>query len=355
MPVVGASLEELIALNDEVAALVRAGVPLDRGLSSLSGDLPGRLGLMSLQLARHLQRGESLAEALEKEGSDFPPVYRAVVEAGLRCGRLSAALESIASSAKRLADARRVLMLGFVYPVLVCLAAWCVFVFFTLKLAPVFLVGCRQFNTQGVWFFEMIVSWGASAQYWAPTVPGVALVTLLIWWILAGRAGVLQATWSDRLLGWLPWIGSTIRSFRMATFSELLAMLVENNVPLDEAAVLAGEAVGDPRTMCAATELAGAIAQGKGLDSATLTAAGFFPLFGWMMASGNAHGMLGPALRRAAEIYYRRGMGQAQSAQFFLPILLTVGFGGTATLLCALLMFSPWLAFTHAATHHLIK
>ena len=38
------TLDQLVALNDEIAALVRAGVPLDRGLRSLGEDLPGRLG-----------------------------------------------------------------------------------------------------------------------------------------------------------------------------------------------------------------------------------------------------------------------------------------------------------------------
>ena len=38
------SIDELAALNDEIAALVRAGVPLDRGLLGAGGDLPGGLG-----------------------------------------------------------------------------------------------------------------------------------------------------------------------------------------------------------------------------------------------------------------------------------------------------------------------
>ena len=45
------TLDQLIALNDEIAALVRAGVPLDRGLRSLGEDLPGRLGRFARQLS----------------------------------------------------------------------------------------------------------------------------------------------------------------------------------------------------------------------------------------------------------------------------------------------------------------
>ena len=110
------SLEQLIALNDEITALVRARVPLEGTLGEMGEDLPGRLGRIAQMLAERMKRGESLAQILENEPEHFPPVYRAVVLAGLRAGRLSAALESISRSARRLDDMRRMTAAGFVYP-----------------------------------------------------------------------------------------------------------------------------------------------------------------------------------------------------------------------------------------------
>ena len=87
------SIDELAALNDEIAALVRAGVPLDRGLLGAGTDLPGGLRRITTALGKRLSRGESLPEALEAESRSIPPLYRAVVEAGARSGRLAVALE----------------------------------------------------------------------------------------------------------------------------------------------------------------------------------------------------------------------------------------------------------------------
>ena len=87
------SLESLVALNDEIAALVRTGLPLERGLRQVGDDLSGRLGGTMSSLAERMSRGASLPEALAAEGDRLPRIYRAVVEAGLRAGRLSAALE----------------------------------------------------------------------------------------------------------------------------------------------------------------------------------------------------------------------------------------------------------------------
>ena len=44
------SPEQLIALNDEIAALIRAGIPLELGLRELGGDARGALSRISLQL-----------------------------------------------------------------------------------------------------------------------------------------------------------------------------------------------------------------------------------------------------------------------------------------------------------------
>ena len=63
------TLDQLVALNDEIAALVRAGVPLDRGLRSLGEDLPGRLGRFARQLSERIARGESLTDALAEPTS----------------------------------------------------------------------------------------------------------------------------------------------------------------------------------------------------------------------------------------------------------------------------------------------
>ena len=90
------TLDQLLALNDEIAALARAGVPLDQGLLHLGRDLPGRLGAISRQFGQRLEAGEPVLALLGDDG-DLPPAYRAVVAAGIRTGRLSVALEGIAT------------------------------------------------------------------------------------------------------------------------------------------------------------------------------------------------------------------------------------------------------------------
>src|SRR6478672_7043244 len=85
------TLEQLTALSDEISALARAGVPLDRGLRELAVDMPGRLGKLADQMGRQLEQGQRLDDVVAELGETLPRAYRAVIEAGVSSGRLPAA------------------------------------------------------------------------------------------------------------------------------------------------------------------------------------------------------------------------------------------------------------------------
>jgi type II secretory pathway component PulF len=117
------SLDQFIALNEEMAALTRAGVPLHRGLLDLGRDLPGGLGAMASKIGRRLEQGEPLEAIIADESHRFPPLYRAVMLAGIRSGNLAAALEGLAATARRAAEMRRMVAVAMLYPVFVLLTA----------------------------------------------------------------------------------------------------------------------------------------------------------------------------------------------------------------------------------------
>ena len=165
------TLDDLIALNEEIAALVRAGVPLETGLAELGDDLPGRLGKFAALLAQRTARGESLAQAITDDAGQLPPAYRAVVEAGVRAGRLPAALEAVAASARRLAETHRLVAMAAIYPVIVILVAWCGLLFFTVMLAPRFAAMFLRFRRAGTTVLRRAGRAGRYAWYWGPIVP----------------------------------------------------------------------------------------------------------------------------------------------------------------------------------------
>ena len=343
------TLDELIALNDEIAALARAGVPLEEGLSRLGGDMPGHFGKIATLVAQRMQRGESLSQVLSDPSGQIPPVYRAVVEAGLKSGRLAAALESVSTSARRLAEIRRVVAAGFLYPLLVVLVAWGLFVLFTVAIAPRVLQAYAGFGVPGRGLLIQLTVWGNSAAYWGPVVPVAVVFLAGWWWARSGRAAFFQPQSSGLLVGWLPWIGRMLRSFQTATFTEVLALLAQNRVPLPEAMILAAEATGDRQMSRTARQIADRLNRGQTFEGGQY-GSGFPPLLTWLMQSGQHRAALLPALEHASRVYRARALRQAEYARVFLPILLTIAIGGSVTLLYALLLFVPWVSLMYSLT-----
>jgi type II secretory pathway component PulF len=341
------NLDQFIALNDEIAALVRVGVPLEHGLAQIALELPGRTGRTAGLVAACLQRGQSLEQILAEHPEAFPPVYRAVIRTGLASGRLASALESIAASARHLDMTRRMIAASLLYPILVVLLAWAVFVFYAVALAPGMCWLLEDFGVHRE-VFNVLERMGHWAVYWGPSVPVIVVGGFALWWTASGRASRAEPGAAARLLGWLPWTRRMFRTAQVATFADLLALLVEHSVPLPEGVVLAAEATGGRRLGEAAGKIAEALKRGEPLGRRLPGMEWLPPMLVWSMSFGQARDALLPALRQAAEMYRQRAADQAEVARIFVPVFLTVFLAGSVVLLSALLVLGNWFSILRA-------
>jgi type II secretory pathway component PulF len=59
--------DELIALNEQIAGMAKAGLPLDQGLAGLAREMGyGRLRSVTAAIAKDLEAGMPLPEAIER-------------------------------------------------------------------------------------------------------------------------------------------------------------------------------------------------------------------------------------------------------------------------------------------------
>jgi len=337
-----ASLDDLVALNDEIAALARAGVPLSGGLAALGGDMPGRLGALSSVIAKRLEAGQSLPDALAGEATRLPSVYRAVVEAGLRAGRLPAALEGLARLLRQARDLRRAVLAGLIYPALVVTVAWVFFVLFVVWIAPRWSESFKAFGVNDYGLLAALARAGPSATWWGTLAPAAVLVILAIWWYCSGRASLVAPRGPVAVLGFVPWFGPMLRAARRAVLVDVLAMLVEQDVPLEEGLSLAAESTGDRRLAHSVGQLARRMRLGEPPDAAAMRAAGLPALVSWAIAAGRRRGQLAASLRQAGRTYHRRAEHAAWFVRSFVPVLLGVAAGGLVVLLYALILFVPY-------------
>ena len=341
------SLDELVAINDELAALVRAGVPLEATLGEMGRDMPGRLGRATTELAERIERGASLSQALAAMPGVFPPIYQTAVEAGVRAGRLPVVLEDLASSARRLSELRRVVSMAALYPFLVLLLAYGLFVLFIAQVVPNLVTAFEGHET---FLLRALMAIGRTAHIWAPIVPILLLLLAVLWWYQMSRGRAA--------LGWLPIAGRMLRDARVASFSEILALLVDHDVPLGQAVTLAADASGDPRMAASAHKIAAEIERGVHLGKSLTDSqqvGDLPPFFLWLIGTGHRKELLVPLLEQSAEMYRRRALRRSDWIRFYLPLLMTLVIGGVTVLLYALALFVPLTDLLQdAATNNLM-
>lgn len=338
------TVDELLSLNDEIAALVRAGVPLEQGLADLGRDLPGPAGRAAADLAERLARGDTLEQALAASQGGLPPLYLSIVTAGLKTGRLAAALEGLTAAARRIAELRQATATALIYPMLVFLLGWGLFLGFVLFFAPTVLPSFRDFEapSAGViaWFADLGDTWGR----WGLLVPIAVLLAVGIW---CWRSRQAVSLGSGRWLGWIPGAGDLLRLCHWAAFADILALLIDERVALPEALRLAAAASGSRFIAGDAEALAGLVERGAQPREYIDRAGRFPPLVAWFLSSGAERGVLVSALRHAAASYHERARQRAEAVQTFLPVGLTLAIGGSTALAYALVMFLPWFNLLH--------
>jgi len=341
------TLDQLAALSDEIAALARAGVPLDRGLRELGRELPGRLGKVAQQVSGGLASGKALDAVVAELGTSLPPAYRTVIAAGLRAGRLPAALEDVARTARIVSQLRRSIGLALLYPLVVLSLTWVLGLLILVNVMPVMLGMLKEYgiaNSALDAFLERLI---ATAAWWGPIVP-LALLVWLGWvWYRTGRVAAGVELHPLLAFGAVRSLALMQRAARCASLAEMLALLLNHNVPLADAVELAAAAVGSRSIARGGQELAQRLRRGETIERPP---AGFPPLLAWTVASGQAQGQLAAALARSAEIYRDESSRRSQWLTLYVPLVLTIFVCGGAVFIYAMLTLGPWIAILRRIT-----
>ena len=118
------SAESLADLNDELAAMIRTGIPLDEGLRSAAKYLRKDSQDLLEHLIRSIEQGASLDEAIDAEPVQLPKSYVTLIKAGLRMGRLSEALSTFTSFARARMRLRQEIGAALLYPAFILIMAF---------------------------------------------------------------------------------------------------------------------------------------------------------------------------------------------------------------------------------------
>ena len=302
----------------ELGSLVKAGLPVDRGLTVVAEIFPEpRLRVVLLRVRDAVRRGAALADAMEGEASIFSPFHVNLVRAGEAGGALDEALLRLAEHLRQKDALRGQILVAMIYPailMLVGVAALLLLATVVLpQLAPIFADAGQQMPLPTRLILD--ASGFLHRFGWLVMVLGV-LGVLALRQYLEKPENLLR--W-DRLKLRLPLAGPIIMAVQTAWFARTSGTLLKAGVALPTALVLARQTVTN-RAMSEALQLATVeVRAGRSLTDA-LQKTGVFPrLSAQLISVGEESGHLDDMLMHQAELFER---GAARDIERLVAILV---------------------------------
>lgn len=293
---------EFLVFNQELATLLKAGMPLVQSLDILRARLANPVFKAVLDdVHEKVRSGTALSDAFQSHGDLFPSVYTASLLAGERAGNLDAVLRRFVAYTKVVDTVRKKTISALVYPAILIGLAIVLVSIIVIKVVPTFSDFYASFQAQLPLSTRMIVAFSDAVRGNLLLIllgGGAAVVGFVTWVKQPGRGARL-----DRWLLKLPYIGDAIHKFSTSQLARTLATLLGGGIPLVNALEIAARSTGN-RHMGKEMELvAQRVREGQGF-AATLLERHVVPDVAIKMIEvGESTGALQEMLNSLADFY----------------------------------------------------
>ena len=294
--------QEFLVFNQELATLLKAGMPLVQSLDILRQRVQNPTFKAVLDgIHENVKSGTALSDAFAEHGDLFPPVYAASLMAGERSGNLDAVIRRYVAYEKIIGAVKSRTISALIYPaVLVCLMAVLIGII-VLKVVPAFTEFYSTFDA------ELPLSTRIMMGFSALVVDNLWLVLgVVVGGILLFRTWVHQPSQRARfhqVVLHLPWAGPTVRKFATSQLARTLATLLGGGIPLVNALDIAARSMNNRHLAKELDVVAHRVREGESFAHALL-ARGMFPDVAVKMVEvGEQTGALQEMLNSLADFY----------------------------------------------------
>jgi general secretion pathway protein F len=292
------SKREVTILVQDLALLLRSGLPLDDGLRLLTDSASGPMKRLIDQLRRIIGSGGNFADALQSQPATALPDLIAVVKSAEAAGNLEHALGVIAQERLKQERVSAKIRGAVRYPIFLLIVSISVLLFFLVFVVPQFAGVIRDFGAHPDAMVTTVIAISEGLRNNGDLIAVLAIVLMglaLLSWRSQNIRGRLA-----RIITSVPGIRGIMVLRRTTTFCRGLATLLGSGVTLTDALRLISEAhVGDSRLRVISDNIRRG---GRLVDSITET--NFLPpLAARMLRVGEESGALDTVAARCADYY----------------------------------------------------
>jgi type IV pilus assembly protein PilC len=293
---------EFLIFNQELATLLKAGMPLVQSLELLKRRVTSPVFRAVLNdIHDRVRGGSALSDAFAAHAALVPGVYTASLVAGERSGNLETVLRRFVEYTRIVTTVKRKTVSALVYPAILLTLALVLVAIIVLKVVPAFSDFYQSFNSQLPLVTRIIVAISVfvRTEFFLILAVIAGITAALIAW--AKRPG--QKARFDRALLSVPFLGDVARKFATSQMSRTLATLLGGGLPLVNALDISAKSVGNQFVARELEVVASRVREGVSFASA-LETSGAFPEVAVKMAEvGESTGALQDMLNTVADFY----------------------------------------------------
>jgi type IV pilus assembly protein PilC len=327
---------DFLLFNQQLAALVRAGIPILQAISMLRKRAASpRLRAVLGDVEDKIRGGDALSQAFAAQGSIFPRIYTASILAGERSGALDEVLKRYVTYMRRNVGLRRKIRGALAYPLFLLFASGCMVTFLTVYVVPrmsdlfsgfgnelptvtQIVVGISHWMSSNViWFGPLIIGGAIALFLWSRTPPGRLQVSALILKI--------------------PLAGNLVVQMSVAQATRSLATLLAGGITLLESWEIAAESITNLELRRRSEGILPLIREGRSFTESLEAAKWLPPLAIDMIGIGERSGSLHEMLDEVAVFYDAESEVRLEQLTTTLePAILVVMGGIVVTILLAI-------------------
>ncbi len=270
----GVRLRHLTTFYQQLADLLKAGVPMLRSLEVLAGQQgsPPVLRQMLREVREDVAGGSTLADALEKNPQVFKVLHCSMIRAGERGGFLEDVLLRLSVFADKQDELRNRLIGAMIYPaILLCACVGVVILIMTLVVPK--LQGHLREDTYNPLTHVLFGACDVLEAYWPVLIGGVVAVTF-------GLQALGRTRYGQHLLALAslkaPAFGPLFTMVAVSRFCRILGTLLQNGVPILQSLKIAKDSAGNVILSASIESATESVRRGETL-SGPLGESGLFP------------------------------------------------------------------------------
>ncbi|HEY3161672.1 MAG TPA: type II secretion system F family protein [Vicinamibacterales bacterium] len=294
--------QELLVFNQELATLLKAGMPLVQSLDILRQRVSNPTFKAVLDgVYEKVKAGTALSDAFGEHPDLFPAVYSASLMAGERAGNLDEVIRRYVAYEKVIGAVKRRTISALIYPAILVTMMLVLIGIIVLRVVPAFSEFYSNFGKQLPLSTRIIIGISNFAVGNLPLIAIGAIagaIALASWWKQPG-----QRTRIDRMLLELPWAGATVRKFSTAQLARTLATLLGGGIPLVNALEIAGRSMSNRHLAVELTDVTRRVREGEGFAAGLRERGVFADVAVKMVEVGESTGALQEMLNSLAEFY----------------------------------------------------